>query len=664
MVGGRRSSFALLVAFLVPCFAAAQAPRIRVVASNGVRAALEELRPECERVTGSPLAVELGTTAGLQQRIEAGEAFDVAILTSQAMEDLSRKGSIVSDSGSELARSGIGVGVRRGASRPEIGTPDQLKRALLATKSVTYAGDGASRVHIEAMLERLGIAEEVGRKTTLEQGSARAMARVAEARTELVMTLVSEILPAPGIELLGPLPAELQHEVGFRPGVSARSANKETAEALIRCLAGPTAARAFLARGMEPRSADRFLEVNGLRIHYLDWGAAGKQPLILLHGIGRVAHTFDHVVSHFNESYHVMALDLRGHGESGWDPEGAYLVEDYVEDIVRFVDALSLRNIVVWGNSTGGRVAQVFAGMRPDLVAAVIVEDVGPERPREIANNVTTRIRKEDETGWASEEELFGELKAANPRTAEEVLRALAHYGSKRRPDGRVIWKRDPGIAKGFVPTELWKHVERITSPILYIVGGRSTIVPPEIQERLRLALPQVRIETLPETGHYPSEERPREYLEIVDRFLIGSLSDPYDGTWVLNLARSGGEARTQTLTIQIAGGREIYRSELVAADGRRQVTTYSAAYDGEEYPSQTVTASSSGEIGPPRRDTVILKKVDERTRERHWMQGGRLVRILRRVVSPDGRILTSQVIDVDEHGRETLSSTLIFDKR
>jgi hypothetical protein len=93
-------------------------------------------------------------------------------------------------------------------------------------------------------------------------------------------------------------------------------------------------------------------------------------------------------------------------------------------------------------------------------------------------------------------------------------------------------------------------------------------------------------------------------------------------------------------------------------------VTTYSAAYDGEEYPSETVTASSPGEIGPPRRDTVILKKVDERTRERHWMQGGRLVRILRRVVSPDGRILTSQVIDVDEDGRETLSSTLIFDKR
>ncbi|HEY7699251.1 MAG TPA: hypothetical protein VIE88_12595 [Vicinamibacteria bacterium] len=140
--------------------------------------------------------------------------------------------------------------------------------------------------------------------------------------------------------------------------------------------------------------------------------------------------------------------------------------------------------------------------------------------------------------------------------------------------------------------------------------------------------------------------------------------SDPYEGTWVLNVARSGGEPRTQILTIQIEGDRETYRSELVSAHGRQQVTTYTAAYDGREYPSQTVMTSSSGETGPPRHDTVILKKVDERTRERHWKQGGRLVRILRRVVSKDGRTLTSSVIDVDEGGRETLASTLIFDRR
>src|SRR5262245_20990765 len=78
-------------------------------------------------------------------------------------------------------------------------------------------------------------------------------------------------------------------------------------------------------------SQDRFVTVNGLRIHYLDWGAEGKQPLILLHGIGRIAHTFDHLAPHFSRNYHVIAVDMRGHGDSGWDPNGQYLVEDYVK---------------------------------------------------------------------------------------------------------------------------------------------------------------------------------------------------------------------------------------------------------------------------------------------------------------------------------------------
>src|SRR5215510_5291772 len=111
---------------------------------------------------------------------------------------------------------------------------------------------------------------------------------------------------------------------------------------------------------------DRFITVNGLRIHYLDWGSLDKPPLIMLHGIGRVAHTFDHIAPHFSAKYHVMAVDMRGHGDSSWDPKGAYLVEDYVKDIAGLVEQLRLRNIVLWGNSTGGRVAQVFAGMHPE----------------------------------------------------------------------------------------------------------------------------------------------------------------------------------------------------------------------------------------------------------------------------------------------------------
>jgi esterase len=265
---------------------------------------------------------------------------------------------------------------------------------------------------------------------------------------------------------------------------------------------------------------DRFISVNGLRIHYLEWGTSDKQPLIMLHGIGRIAHTFDHIAPHFASRYHVMAVDMRGHGDSSWDPKGDYLVEDYVRDIEGLAQQLRLRNIVIWGNSTGGRVAQVFAGLHSELVSAVISEEVGPERPREIAAGMTARLKREDEQGWASEDELFAQLKAGNPRTGDEILRAYVHYGSKPRADGRIIWKRDPAIGNGFVPTELWRFVREIKSPIIYILGGRSTIVPAATQEELRKVLPQAEIVTIPGVGHYPSEESPAEFFGVVDKFL------------------------------------------------------------------------------------------------------------------------------------------------
>lgn len=265
--------------------------------------------------------------------------------------------------------------------------------------------------------------------------------------------------------------------------------------------------------------ADRFATVNGLNIHYLEWGAAGKQPLILLHGIARVAHSFDHLAPHFASNYRVIAVDLRGHGDSEWDPQGAYLVEDYTKDLEALVERLGLRDIVLWGNSTGGRVAQVYAGLHPDRVAAMIVEDVGPERPPAISDRRARRMGRE-EGGWADEDELVAQLKTDYPRTAEPLLRALARHGSKSRADGRIVWKRDPAILNGFVPTELWAAVRRIRASILYLLGGASTIVPPETQAQLRQALPQVEIVTLPGLGHYPSDEQPAEFLAIVDRFL------------------------------------------------------------------------------------------------------------------------------------------------
>jgi len=264
---------------------------------------------------------------------------------------------------------------------------------------------------------------------------------------------------------------------------------------------------------------DRFVTVGGLRLHYLDWGNTSAPPLVLLHGIDRIAHTYDHIAPRFTGRYHVIAMDLRGHGDSGWDPQARYLVEDHVGDLEGLVRTLAIRNVTLWGNSTGGRVVQVFAGLHPELVAAVIAEDVGPERPRSIADAYARRV-KQEENGWTGPEELLAQMRAAAQPLPDPVLEPYVRYGTKRRDDGRLVWKRDPNLVKGFVETELWRYVREIKAPILYVLGGRSTIVPPATQEELKKVLPQVRIVTMPGLGHYPSDERPDEFVTIVDEFL------------------------------------------------------------------------------------------------------------------------------------------------
>ena len=145
-----------------------------------------------------------------------------------------------------------------------------------------------------------------------------------------------------------------------------------------------------------------------------------------------------------------------------------------------------------------------------------------PARPRENFDQRATRMSQE-EKGWASVDDLPAQIQKDNPRISEQVLRPLAQYGSKRRGDGRIVWKRDPAIGKGFVPTELWRIVRQIKEPIIYILGGAITIVPAETQEQLRQALPQVQIVTMPGLGHYPGDKKPEDFLAIMDGFLAGT---------------------------------------------------------------------------------------------------------------------------------------------
>jgi molybdate transport system substrate-binding protein len=231
--------------------AAAQGP-LHVFCSNGMKAVLEDLLARAEREVGHPLGnIEFNTSAALKQRIQSGEAFDVAILSSDVLDDLIKGGKITALSSTELGRSGIGIGVRSGAPKPDIKTPEALKKSLLNAKSMTWVEAGSSRVHIDKMLEVLGIAKDVQSKIVLTQGVDQSIARVASGQTELVLTLISEIVPAKGLNLVGPLPAKVQGFVGLTGGISVNSKNGDAGMSLLKILASPSAAPTYHAKGME-----------------------------------------------------------------------------------------------------------------------------------------------------------------------------------------------------------------------------------------------------------------------------------------------------------------------------------------------------------------------------------------------------------------------------
>jgi len=237
--------------------AAAQNPSrsdaLRLLVSNGMKGSVEDLQPQCEKAVGRPLAIQFGSTAALKKRIETGEAFDVTIITTEAIGDLIRQGKLAGASRTDVGRSKLGIGIRAGAPRPDIRTPEALKKTLREAQSITYPQDGASRGSIEKMFDRMGIAPDVKPKIILAPGSGPATESVAAGRAAMVITLFSEIVPTHGVEILGPLPGEYQSDIRFGAAASATSKNAEAAKALIAFLSGPKAAPVLKAKGIEPR---------------------------------------------------------------------------------------------------------------------------------------------------------------------------------------------------------------------------------------------------------------------------------------------------------------------------------------------------------------------------------------------------------------------------
>jgi molybdate transport system substrate-binding protein len=252
-----RRNFALLagiaVAALVDWSLAAQSQQValHVLASNGMKAVIEEIRPQLERAAGQPLKIEFGTSSTIRARIEKGESFDAAVLTTEVIDALAKAGKVAPMSVNALGRTAVGVGVRAGAAKPDVGTADAIKKALLAAKSPTYVGAGAAAAPVDRMLASLGIADAFAKKVVVAKSVDEAIESVAAGRADVILAPTSEILPAKGVEFVGPLPGDFTSYISFAGAVSPSTSAKAAAERFVVELRRPGAASSYKAKGME-----------------------------------------------------------------------------------------------------------------------------------------------------------------------------------------------------------------------------------------------------------------------------------------------------------------------------------------------------------------------------------------------------------------------------
>jgi molybdate transport system substrate-binding protein len=228
-----------------------QAREIRIFTARALATVLAEIGGDFERATGHKLIVISDLPNGFLRRVNSGEHVDLFISAAAPVDDWIRDGKLVAATRTEIARSGIGVQVRAGSPRPDISTVDKFKRALLDAKSIAYLKVG-SGLYLDGLLERLGISDAIKPKVTRPDTDI-VSELVAKGEVELGMTVITQILTTPGVELVGPLPAEIQSHITFVAAVGAESKAKDAASELIAFLKGPRAAAVMQTQGMEPR---------------------------------------------------------------------------------------------------------------------------------------------------------------------------------------------------------------------------------------------------------------------------------------------------------------------------------------------------------------------------------------------------------------------------
>ena len=243
--------------FLLLVGASASAAELKVLSAVGVQEVMENLGPKFERATGHQLAITFASLSPALKRVQDGETPDVIVLPAQGIDRLVKEGKAAAADVSTIARSSVGVAVRKGTPKPDISSPEAFKQSMLAAKSIFIPGPaftGPGTLHVLKVFERLGITEEMKRKTiyTKVAGAAGIAQAIAETDVNVSLNQLQEFAPVAGMEIVGPLPGDLELTILFSAVIMGSAKNVDAARALVNFLRTPDAALAIKAKGLEP----------------------------------------------------------------------------------------------------------------------------------------------------------------------------------------------------------------------------------------------------------------------------------------------------------------------------------------------------------------------------------------------------------------------------
>jgi pimeloyl-ACP methyl ester carboxylesterase len=276
---------------------------------------------------------------------------------------------------------------------------------------------------------------------------------------------------------------------------------------------------------MSDKYQDGWLELDGLRIHYTEWGSPTSPTVVMLHGLNVQCHTWDPFARILANNYHVIAMDMRGHGDSDWCKAG-YRVRSMARDVHGLIDALGVGPVHLVGHSAGVRVAIAVAGEKPQTVRSLALSDAGPANSKSGALAMrdfiqsTTNLR-----GFRDEEEARQFYLKLHPEWAPEFIDLHVKHQLRVNWAGKLVPKADPDIQwiTGSVSLPdveyLWKVSKRLVMPTMLMVGRKSVVLDEEVVNKMLSVMPNAKV-TWFDAGHYFLRERPSEFIDVLQSFL------------------------------------------------------------------------------------------------------------------------------------------------